>query len=68
MRSTESGDSAALRAQEEYAVLRLELIAHKRATVVRLRDERAIDDIVLRAVQSRLDVEEVRSSRREVED
>ncbi|ANZ39915.1 Na+/H+ antiporter [Lentzea guizhouensis] len=67
-RSAASGDEETTQAEAEYAALRLELIAHKRATVVRLRDERAIDDIVLRTVQARLDVEEVRLSRREVED
>jgi CPA1 family monovalent cation:H+ antiporter len=33
--------------------------------VVRLRDEHSIDDTVLRQVQTRLDIEEVRLSRRE---
>jgi CPA1 family monovalent cation:H+ antiporter len=42
------------------------VLAHKRATVLRLRDERRIDDIVLRQIQARLDVEEVRLSRREL--
>jgi len=36
--------------------------------VVRLRDERRIDDTVLRQVQRRLDIEEVRLSRREMAD
>jgi CPA1 family monovalent cation:H+ antiporter len=40
----------------------------QRATVVRLRDERRIDDTVLRQVQNRLDIEEVRLSRRELAD
>jgi hypothetical protein len=48
--------------------LRLALLAHKRATVVRLRDERRIDDVVLRQVQAALDIEEVHLSRREVAD
>jgi monovalent cation/hydrogen antiporter len=61
-------DESLLRAEEEYAALRLELIAHKRATVVRLRDERAIDDTVLRLIQSKLDIEEVRLFRREIAD
>jgi CPA1 family monovalent cation:H+ antiporter len=34
--------------------------------VVRLRDERLIDDTVLRQIQQKLDVEELRLSRREV--
>lgn len=57
-----------MQSEVEYNALRLELIAHKRETVVRLRDEQAIDDIVLRAVQRRLDLEEVRLSRREIEE
>jgi len=40
--------------------LTLALIAQKRATVVRLRDERTIDDTVLREIQTQLDAEEVR--------
>ncbi len=39
--------------------LTLDLIALKRATVVRLRDERTIDDTVLRELQAQLDAEEV---------
>jgi monovalent cation/hydrogen antiporter len=61
-------DEPVRQAEAEYARLRLELIAHKRATVVRLRDERRIDDTVLRIIQSKLDVEEVRLSRREIVD
>lgn len=40
--------------------LTLDLIARKRATVVRLRDEHTIDDTVLREIQAQLDAEEVR--------
>jgi CPA1 family monovalent cation:H+ antiporter len=43
----------------------LALLARKRATVLALRDEQRIDDIVLRQFQTRLDIEEVRLSRRE---
>jgi CPA1 family monovalent cation:H+ antiporter len=68
VRAKEAGDEEVAQSEGEYTALRLELIAHKRATVVRLRDERAIDDIVLRAVQRKLDVEEVRLARREVEE
>jgi CPA1 family monovalent cation:H+ antiporter len=42
--------------------LRLGLLAARRQTVLRLRDERRIDDVVLREIQRRLDVEEVRLS------
>jgi CPA1 family monovalent cation:H+ antiporter len=55
----------ARRVEADYTALRLELIARKRATVVRLRDERQIDDTVLRQIQARLDVEEIRLSRPE---
>ncbi|WP_406451896.1 hypothetical protein OH768_09250 [Streptomyces sp. NBC_01622] len=44
----------------------LALLARKHATVVRLRDEDRIDDSVLRQVQARIDLEEIRLSRREV--
>ena len=56
------------RHEEQYAALRLALLARKRATVLALRDEQRIDDIVLRQFQTRLDIEEVRLSRREVAD
>jgi len=58
-------DSAVL-LDEQYTALRLALLAKKRATVVRLRDERRIDDAVLRQIQARLDIEEVRISRGEL--
>jgi Na+/H+ antiporter len=58
----------ARRFESAYAELRLALLARKRATVIRLRDERRIDDTVLRQVQTVLDIEEVRLSRREVID
>ncbi len=44
----------------DYERLRLALLADKRAAVVRLRDSRAIDDIVLRRIQAHLDAEEIR--------
>jgi hypothetical protein len=37
-------------------------------TIVRMRDERRIDDTALRQVQAALHIEEVRQSRREVAD
>jgi len=58
-------DESALRYDQQYSALRLAMLAHKRATVVRLRDERRIDDTVLLQVQRRLDIEEVRLSRGE---
>ena len=67
LRAGEDGanDEPALRYDQHYTALRLAVLAHKRATVLRLRDERRIDDTVLRQVQARLDIEEVRLSRRE---
>ncbi|MFI6699052.1 cation:proton antiporter [Streptomyces sp. NPDC050509] len=63
------GDGAdedpALLHNRHYTELRLALIAHKRATVVRLRDEQRIDDTVLRRLQTALDYEEVRLAGRE---
>jgi CPA1 family monovalent cation:H+ antiporter len=55
-------DEAALRYDEQYTALRLALLAHKRETVIRLRDEQRINDDVLRRLQERLDIEEVRMS------
>jgi CPA1 family monovalent cation:H+ antiporter len=46
--------------REEYRRLHRALLDAKRAALVRLRDARLIDDIVLRRVQARLDAEEVR--------
>ncbi|WP_231134021.1 cation:proton antiporter family protein [Motilibacter deserti] len=53
-------DGTAASSEAAYDALRLALLAHKRAAVVQLRDERHIDDIVLREVQAQLDAEEVR--------
>ncbi|MCZ0985300.1 hypothetical protein [Streptomyces diastatochromogenes] len=55
------GDPAVLQHQNCLA-LRLALIAHERGTVVRLRDERRIDDTVLRRLRAALDSEEIRLS------
>ncbi|MFE5339706.1 Na+/H+ antiporter [Isoptericola sp. NPDC056578] len=52
--------ASAARLDEEYTRLRLALLARKRDVVIRLRDNRDIDDTVLRQVQARLDVEELR--------
>jgi CPA1 family monovalent cation:H+ antiporter len=62
------GDAPAVRHARQYTDLRLALIAHKRATLVTLRDEGRIDDTVLRQLQTRLDIEEVRLARRELAD
>jgi CPA1 family monovalent cation:H+ antiporter len=53
-------DDPALHYDQQYTALRLALLTHKRATVVRLRDRQRIDDEVLRRIQAQLDLEEVR--------
>jgi CPA1 family monovalent cation:H+ antiporter len=58
-----SPDDAVVVHDDQYTALRLALLGHERATLVQLRDEQQIDDIVLRQVQARLDLEEVRLSR-----
>ena len=64
----EDEDEPVRRHDQQYSELRLALLGHKRATVVRLRDEQRIDDIVLRHFQTKLDIEEVRLTRREPAD
>ncbi len=61
---SQDGEQAAERSRQD-TELRLALLHCKREEVVRLRDEGEIDDIVLRDVQRRLDVEEVRLTGRE---
>ncbi|WP_194908481.1 Na+/H+ antiporter [Catenulispora rubra] len=51
---------------EQYRVLRLALLDSKRATVLRLRHEHQIDDAVVRQIQARLDIEEVRLSQTQI--
>ena len=58
-----SNDDPVVLHDDQYTALRLALLAQERATLVQLRDEQQIDDIVLRQVQARLDLEEVRLSR-----
>jgi Na+/H+ antiporter len=61
-------DQPITRHEEQYSALRRALLDRKRATVLALRDDQRIDDIVLRQFQARLDIEEVRLSRPEVVD
>jgi Na+/H+ antiporter len=56
----EAEGTETLARHDHYSQLRLALIGRKRAAVVQLRDEGRIDDIVLRDIQDRLDIEEVR--------
>ncbi len=59
----DTADDSATRRDQQYTALRLALITRKRAAVVQLRDERRIDDAVLRQVQAHLDIEEIRLTR-----
>nr|WP_216377809.1 hypothetical protein [Streptomyces asoensis] len=68
VRADDDSDDVVLSHKEDYTALRLALLARKRATVVRLRDENHIDDTVLRQVQAYLDIEEVRLSGAELSD
>jgi NhaP-type Na+/H+ or K+/H+ antiporter len=61
-------DRTLVRHDQQDVALRLAALAHKRATVVGLRDEGRIDDTVLRQVQTGLDIEEVRLTGRELTD
>jgi hypothetical protein len=65
VKGTGSDGEPALLHNRHCTDLRLALIAHRRATVVRLRDQRHIDDTVLRRLQAALDNEEVRLTGRD---
>ena len=56
-------DDPVVQHDDQYTSLLLALIARRREALLELRDEQRIDDIVLRQVQARLDIEEVRISR-----
>jgi len=58
-----AGDDPVVKHDDQYTTLRLALLGQERDTLVQLRDEQQIDDIVLRQVQARLDQEEIRLSR-----
>jgi len=58
-RSVDDGESSH---ERQYRDLKLAVIAHKRATITSLRDRQVIDDTVLRQIQARLDLEELRLS------
>ncbi len=60
--SGSEGDPVVLH-DDQYTSLSLALIGRRREALLELRDEQQIDDIVLRRVQARLDIEEVRISR-----
>lgn len=56
-------DDPIVRHDDQYTELMLALIARKRVTLLQLRDEQRIDDIVLRQIEARLDLEEIRLTR-----
>ena len=58
-----AADNPAVVHDDQYTALRLALISRQRATLLQLRDDQSIDDIVLRQVQAGLDSEEIRLSR-----
>jgi CPA1 family monovalent cation:H+ antiporter len=60
VRDSGEDDHPALAFEQDYKTLHQAAISHKRATIIRLRDERRIDDTVLRQLQAQLDLEEVR--------
>jgi CPA1 family monovalent cation:H+ antiporter len=53
-------DDPAVQHDDQYTSLQLALIARRREALLQLRDAQRIDDIALRRVQARLDVDEVR--------
>jgi monovalent cation/hydrogen antiporter len=56
----EDGEGTMPQVHGDYDRLRLAVIAEKRTVLVRLRNERRIDDAVLRQMQYKLDIEEMR--------
>lgn len=58
-----AADDPIVRYDDQYTALQLALIARQRQMLLQLRDDRRIDDIVLRQVQAVLDTEEIRLSR-----
>ncbi|MEK6343473.1 MAG: Na+/H+ antiporter [Curtobacterium sp.] len=56
----EDDDHPALQRHDAAVALELALVQHKAATLLRLRDEDAIDDLVLRQVRAGYDAEEAR--------
>ena len=56
-------DDPVVQHDDQYTSLSLALIGRRREALLELRDEQRIDDIVLRQVQARLDIDEVRIAR-----
>lgn len=62
-RASVEDDAEPVRSEDDAeAALRLSLLATRRDAVLRLRDDRVIDDLLLLQVQKSLDVEEIRLS------
>lgn len=59
-RLADADDEQRAQRERQERDLRLALLDRKRGTIIRLRDEGTIDDAVLRRIQGRLDLEEVR--------
>lgn len=57
--SGDTGAKSAAQDRDAYVTLSLAMIAHRRETVIRMRDEQIIDDEVLRLLQAELDREEL---------
>lgn len=64
LQADDDGAPAVRQVQDDTA-LRLALLTHKRATLIRLHAEQRIDDTILLQMQTRLDIEEVRLIRQE---
>jgi CPA1 family monovalent cation:H+ antiporter len=60
LRAGSAEDDPIVQHDDEYTRLSLALISRRRDVLIALRDEQRIDDIVLRQVQARLDIEEIR--------
>ncbi|THG34382.1 Na+/H+ antiporter [Glaciibacter flavus] len=65
--ASDEPDEETTRHKEQYTRLRLAALERKRETIVNLRDQQRIDDIVLRRIQSQLDLEELRLTGRALE-
>ncbi|MBT2501707.1 Na+/H+ antiporter [Curtobacterium sp. ISL-83] len=63
---TEGEDEEVCR-DRQYRLLRAEIVNRKREAVVQLRDDKRIDDTVLRQVEANLDIEEIRLLPRETD-
>ena len=54
-----STDSRLVKGKEKVRRVRLGVLEHKRREITALRNQRVIDDIVLRELQAEMDLEEV---------